>query len=430
VTVLVLVKHYLPGYKSGGPLRSVANLIEHLGDEMDFVVLTWDRDSGDACPYPGITPGARHRVGKAQVVYIAPHVLSPWTLRQLVRDIRPDLLYLNSFFARTFGMLPVLLRRYRQIPRTPAILAPRGEFSPGALSLNPGRKRAFLSASNLLGLHRDVTWQASSVLEAADIRRCIASAHEDARSGADPVIVAPDLLAAESSISASVQRRRKAAGALRVVFLSRLVPKKNLHGALQMLAGVRGRVDFEIYGPIEDTAYWERCQQLIRTLPAGIHVRYRGAVGHARVASILSDHDLFFLPTLGENYGHVIIEALLAGCPVLLSDQTPWHQLERLGVGWDLSLDKPERFRAVLERCIHMDAAAWDGWSTRAANFARRHAADPTTVNANRLLFHAALRSGSAAGAKLRPSIAAANESDTPPPVLNRVVASPPGPRG
>jgi glycosyltransferase involved in cell wall biosynthesis len=396
VTVLVFVKHYLPGYKSGGPIRSVANLIEHLGDEMEFVVVTRDRDSGDHGPYAGIIPGVRHAVGKAQVLYVAPPALRLRTLRQLVRDLRPDVLYVNSFFARTFGMLPVLLRRCGQLPRTPMILAPRGEFSPGALEINPGRKRAFLSASNLLGLHRDLTWQASSRFEAADIRRCIASAADAAhpQPGADPVIVAPDLCAPGVAARPEAPEHRKAPGTLRVVFLSRLVPKKNLHGALQVLAGVRGRVDFEIYGPIEDHAYWESCQRLTQALPTHVQVRYRGSVDPARVVSVFAEHDLLFLPTLGENYGHVILEALLAGCPVLVSDQTPWRQLETAGVGWDVPLDDAEQFRAVLERCIRMDAAAWDAWRTRAAAFARRHAADPTTVAANRLLFQRAVRRG------------------------------------
>ena len=45
------------------------------------------------------------------------------------------------------------------------------------------------------------------------------------------------------------------------------------------------------------------------------------------------------LPTLGENFGHVIVEAWTAGCPVLVSDRTPWRQLASHGVGWDVALD-------------------------------------------------------------------------------------------
>ena len=65
------------------------------------------------------------------------------------------------------------------------------------------------------------------------------------------------------------------------------------------------------------------------------------------VLSALSGHDLFFLPTLGENYGHVIHEALLSGSQVLLSDQTPWRGLTEAGLGWDLPLEGKGAFAAA-----------------------------------------------------------------------------------
>ena len=52
--ILTLVGHYPPAYKAGGPLRSVSNLVECLGDDLEFWVLTRDRDLGDAVPLPGI----------------------------------------------------------------------------------------------------------------------------------------------------------------------------------------------------------------------------------------------------------------------------------------------------------------------------------------------------------------------------------------
>jgi glycosyltransferase involved in cell wall biosynthesis len=44
------------------------------------------------------------------------------------------------------------------------------------------------------------------------------------------------------------------------------------------------------------------------------------------------------LPTYNENFGYVILEALLAGCPVILSDQPPWRDLEARQVGWTIPL--------------------------------------------------------------------------------------------
>lgn len=388
MTILTFVDYYLPGYKSGGPVRSVSNLVERLGGDFHFVVVTTDRDCGDRHAYPGIRHGTTQRVGKADVIYVSRSAALPLVAR-IVRQVRPSVLYLNSFFSRTFSIVPIVLRRLRLIPWSPVVLAPRGEFSPGAVNIKAKRKRAFLAASSVLRLHDDITWQASSAYEEDDIRRCIRGLDHDHMSKivVAPIMVAPDLVETGPLSNLHGSARRKIRGSLRIVFLSRVTRKKNLVTALRVLQQVRGRIEFSICGPIEDADYWKQCQQVIRTLPENVTVHYRGAVDPANVPTVLAQHDLFFFPTLGENYGHVILEALMAGCPVLLSDQTPWRHLTEAGVGWDLQLDRPDRFREVLEQCIAMDDATFGGWSERAAAYGLRKASDPRAVEANRRLF-------------------------------------------
>ena len=82
---------------------------------------------------------------------------------------------------------------------------------------------------------------------------------------------------------------------------------------------------------------------LVEQLPKNISVSVHDQVPHERVRSVFAEHDLFAFPSLGENFGHVILESLSAGTPVLLSDQTPWllnaHSgLEVLGLVDDLWL--------------------------------------------------------------------------------------------
>src|SRR4030095_14144490 len=172
--------------------------------------------------------------------------------------LAPAAVSLNSFFARAFSINPVLLRRLGRIPSLPIVLAPRGEFSPGALQIKPRRKRAWLAVSRVLGLHRDLIWQASSPLEAADIRRCLGPIERDRRSRivVAPIIASADPPAAPGAHVHPLARRSKPPGHLRVVFLSRLSPKKNLLGALRILGTVRGSVEFNIYGPVGDERYW------------------------------------------------------------------------------------------------------------------------------------------------------------------------------
>jgi len=107
----------------------------------------------------------------------------------------------------------------------------------------------------------------------------------------------------------------------------------------------------------------------------------------SNVGRELAAAHLMFLPTRGENFGHAIIEALRSGCPVLISDQTPWRGLEDDRAGWILPLDEAERFRAVVQQVIDMPEADWAEWSAGARRFGERFACDPAHVEANRQLF-------------------------------------------
>lgn len=88
----------------------------------------------------------------------------------------------------------------------------------------------------------------------------------------------------------------------------------------------------------------------------------------------LEGHHVFLFPTLGENYGHVIQEALSAGCVTLISDQPPpWQDLEESGVGASIPLDQPRRLVDWLRRYAAMDAHALQEMSNRAIRYAYDH---------------------------------------------------------
>jgi glycosyltransferase involved in cell wall biosynthesis len=377
--VLTLSDHYLPGYKAGGPVRSLANLIDKLGDEFHFKVITRDRDFGDVETYPGIVVCSWQPVSKAEVFYLTPQSLSLWALLRLIRATEKDVIYLNSFFSPVFTIKPLLLRRLGLIPKVPIILAPRGEFSLGALGLKSFKKNVFIIFSKLVGLYRGIIWQVSSEYEGKDIHRRFGDhAH---------IVVAPNLPPFIPQSKNQPSRCKKTVGCLKIVFLSRISRKKNLYGALKMLKGLEGKVKLNIYGPLEDMNYWAECQRIIGQLPRNIEVKYQGVVAHVQVFSVMMENDLFFLPTLGENFGHVILEAMAVGCPVLISDRTPWRGLKKKGVGWDLSLSKPELFQEVLRRCVDMDSTEHAKWSENAREYWMRVTKDDETVEMNRKLF-------------------------------------------
>lgn len=381
ITVLVIAGHYLPGYKAGGPIRTIANMIDRLGGEFNFRLLALDHDLGEVNPYAGVQPGAWQPVGPAQVRYLSRHhwCLLKWPA--LLRSISYDVLYLNSFFAQATRDL-LWLRRFGHIPDRPTILAPRGEFSPGALGLKSCRKRMYVRLAKLVSLCAGVIWQASSPGEKNDI---------EAMFGADVAIrVAPDIPAQPAQIVPA--HRLKQPGHARIALVGRIARMKNIDYALRLFLRATQAVEFDIYGPAEDPVYWRECQAIIAHMPPNVHVTYRGSIAPDQVPLRLADYHLFLLPTRGENFGHAILEALLAGCPVLISDRTPWRDLQAVRAGWDLSLDQPHRFQAALTELIEMNDTEFSQWSKGARFAGERFAADPAILEANRQLFLTSVR--------------------------------------
>jgi glycosyltransferase involved in cell wall biosynthesis len=374
--ILTLCDYYLPGDRAGGPITTLAGIVEHLQDEFEFKLVTRDRDLGEGAAYE-VPVSSWQMVGAAQVLYVPPRSLTMPSLRRLIASTSHDALYVNSFFSVPFGITPLVLRRFGLIPRRRTIVAPRGEFAPGALAIHAGRKRLYAGAAKLLGLTRGVVWQASGDHEAEDIRRSIA---REAR-----VVIAPDLAPAQDSFPGG--RVEKKAGHLRLLFVGRISRMKNLDGALRILQGASGSIALDICGPVEDAAYWRQCMDLILQLPTNVTVEYSGAVSRDRMGETLAQHDMMFLPTLGENFGHAILESMAAGCPVLISDRTRWRGLEAAGAGWDVALEQPERFRNILRTCGEMDSNAWSRLSESAKSYGQQRINDPEAIEQNRTLF-------------------------------------------
>jgi len=375
--VLVAADHYLPGVNGGGPIRSIAAIVRALGNEVDFRVVTRDRDLGATEPYRDVVAGAWTSHEETRVFYCPEGEPSLATWQRLIHETCPDVVYLNSFFSPRFSIAPLLVRRRGKAPGVRFVLAPRGELHPGALALKRPKKEAFLRLSRALGLLRGVVWHATVPEEAEQIRRWFGVR---ALAGVAPVLAGR--VPGERSAAA-----RKRPGVLEVAFLSRISPKKNLLGAIELLSDVAGDVRFNVYGPKEDADYWQRCRRALDALPANVTVRDHGPVEGEKVTAALAGNHVLLFPTHGENFGHVVLEALLAGVPVLTSDQTPWRDLELHAAGWDLPLTRPQAFRDKLAELVAMDGAEHARWSRGARRLGLAYAEDREAVARNRALF-------------------------------------------
>ena len=337
--ILILMGRYLPGHKDGGPLRTIINVTEALGDEYEFYIACLDRDHGDTQAYPEIKRDAWNQVGKARVWYVTPGGFTNELILKLAEG--KDLIYLCSFYD-DYGYKTLLLKRMGKIHQ-PIFLASMGVFSKGALSHKTCKKHVFIAGCKVLGLFKNVTWSVTSEIEAEDVKRIIGKRIR--------YVVAEDL--PRNYVPGYTDKTNNP---MRVAFLSRICPKKNLLRAIEEMQRTKQPMHFTIYGPVENREYWLKCQRELKRLPKNVSWEYAGDVPTEDVQRTLAENDVFFLPTLGENYGHVIFEALSVGCIPVISDQTPWHQIPACGAGIELPLDADfaaelDKLAAMPDRC-------------------------------------------------------------------------------
>ncbi|MBX3286169.1 MAG: glycosyltransferase family 4 protein, partial [Actinobacteria bacterium] len=345
--LLVVSQYWEPAELAGGA-RSTARVVAALGDDVETWVVAGDRDVGDLEPWPALEPGWQQRRGRVRVQHQAWDRGAGRRVADAVAEVEPDLVYLPSLFAP--GSLAVLWRRAVGRLRVPVVVAPEGELHPGALAHHAGRKRAVVVLVRAAGLGRRLWWRAADDAETEHLRAALGRRTR--------VRVAPDLHDPPQPVPATALDRPKVPGSARVVLLGSIVPKKGPSRALELLWPLRHQVRVDLYGPAVDADEWGRCRAILDRVEPEVAWAAHGPVGHAEVPGILAAADLLVLPTLGENYGYALAEALEAGCPVLTSDQTPWRDLAADGCGWDLPLDPAAAWTERVREVVAWDAGA------------------------------------------------------------------------
>ncbi|MEL6654443.1 MAG: glycosyltransferase, partial [Bacteroidota bacterium] len=171
----------------------------------------------------------------------------------------------------------------------------------------------------------------------------------------------------------SWNRLQKEKGTARWVLIARIAWVKNLEYLFERLKNFPLPFELDIFGPMEDPAYWEKCQAILKQCPPHIKVTWQGQLPNEEIRERLSQYHFFVLPTHGENFGHAIFESLQMGKPVLISHNTPWQQLEAQAVGWDIHFDQKDKWLKALTQAVEMDQETYDRWSQNAWQYAANY---------------------------------------------------------
>lgn len=358
--MILFTDWFTPAYKAGGPIRSSVNFISAMIDQYSIYVLTSNEDI-DGVLREVIADKWIGYEDTSQVLYLSKQEQTFKRLQREIKNIEPDFVYLNSMFSPFFSIQTLFALKNLRF-NGKVVLAPRGMLHEGAIKFKYLKKRTFLFLLDKLGLVKNVSFQATDEQERQDVLRYFPK-------------IEHSNISVVSNFPKSKQQEllliNKKKCQLKLVFLSRVSPKKNLLFFLEILKDLSEAISLElnVYGVQEDH-YWEKCQSTISALSSNISIHYFGSVENERVGDVLRENHFFILSTLGENYGHAIFESFVAGRPVIISDQTPWKNLEEKKVGWDISLTNKEKWLKVVKEAAQMRQEHYDEWCKASWNYA------------------------------------------------------------
>lgn len=365
--VLIFIDWFLPAFKAGGPIQSVSNLVEYFKDEFDFWIFTSNTDIDGTLNTEKVNCWIVKDGYK--IMYSNFENKKTNLIKTVLNTHSFDVIYLNSMYSYNFTLIPLWLLKssYKRI-----VLAPRGMLGKGALEIKFYKKKLFIQLFRLFGFHNKIIWHATDDTEKNEINRHFGSKVR--------VLVSPNLIGKSNF---EFYSKRKIRGEIKMFFLSRISVKKNLLFALDIISrlNINAKIDFSIIGPVEEKNYWNDCLKRINLLPKNINVNILGPIPNYRLQSILKEQHLLILPTKHENFGHVILESWQAGCPVIISKNTPWQNLKSKNIGFDISLNDSNKFISSMKSFIEMDSLEFNKWSLNSFNFAK-------TFSENKLLFN------------------------------------------
>ncbi len=373
--ILIFIDWYLPGYKAGGPIQSVANLVQHFKDEFDFSIVTRDTDYCETTPYTSVKSDEWNKIEGVNIFYISQKNLSRKTIKSIIRKTEFDTVYLNGIFSLYFTLLPLILLRKKHNKRI--VIAARGMFAESALGVKKTKKAFFLRAVKVINLFDKVTFHATNEIEKKDIHNVLGQKYE--------VRVAPNL--PQKNTVFQLPKREKNTNTLRLVNIARIAPEKNLLYALQALKNVTSNVEFDFYGPVYNQDYWNQCKAAMDVLPQNVRAIYKGSIESDKVLGVLSGYHFLFMPTQGENFGHIILQSLMTGCPVIISNQTPWKDLANKNIGWDFALENLDAFTRKIDELTVMNQEDYNKLSASAFDYANRYLDNAEIIDRNRYLF-------------------------------------------
>ncbi|MFT4154367.1 XrtY-associated glycosyltransferase XYAG1 [Parafilimonas sp.] len=339
--ILHLVPSYKPAYVYGGPVESIAGLCETLAAAGEDVTVYATTANGNTALE--VEPGKLYMIEGVKVIYFKrqtkdPLHLSFGLLKSLYKHCREfDVVHIHSWW-NIPAMAGLFICKKRKVK---TLLSPRGMLS--SYIINHSNSRVKRLAHQLIGksLLRYSYLHATAAMEMEACRRIMPGWQGKTLSNISKL--------------PPVEMVKQPNPVFTLVFLSRIHPKKGLELLFEAIAGINKPLCLQIAGSGEN-AYISRLVKKAERLGIANKIQWLGWKGREEKFEVLMQASLFVLPSYDENFGNVVVEALHAGTPVLVTEGVALSAfVHEYGLGW-VCRPEPASIQAALMDAMQDEA--------------------------------------------------------------------------
>ncbi len=353
MTVFITIPWFSPAFRAGGPIQSIANLVENFNENINYRIFCGNTDlNGEILS--NIEFDKWVNFNSYTKVWYSSNKKNGKNILEQIKITNSDVLFIVGLFSWKYNIVPLLKAKVKN-----KILSVRGMLHPGALSQKPIKKKMFLGFLKLLQIQNKISFHATDSSEKIFIENVF---------GDKANIHVADNFPKKMKADLPLQKKENF---LKIVTIALISPMKNHLLVIQSLLHCKAHIEYHIFGPIKDEVYWQQCKEAIKVLPHNIIVKYGGEMQPNKLDNMLAENHVFIMPSKSENFGHSLIEALSAGKPIITSHNTPWKNLLESNAGINVDTNENSMVNAI-NYFAEMNDENYKTFCTGAAQYAKQ----------------------------------------------------------
>lgn len=306
--ILQVSASYKPAVIYGGPTMSVSKLSEELyKNGIDIEVITTLANGKNELNFPAkqltyienVPVRFFKRITKDHTHF------SPGLIQHIFRikkTAEPTIIHIHAWW----NLVSIFTCLIAQLKNIPVVLSPRGTLSNYSFKKKHNLFKYWmhlLAGKKLLSkcyLHVTSEAEKTEILQLFQPKK---------------IQVISNFISLPANLDFKVDQKSKV---LKLLFMSRIDPKKGLEVLLEALVGIDFLYHLTIAGTGESD-YIDSLQKIVIKNSMQSSVTWIGFQDQESKFEVLQNHDLLILPSYNENFGNVVIESLAVGTPVLIS---------------------------------------------------------------------------------------------------------------